>query len=122
MKIVSATLALSIAMTGCIGVAVADSWKDESGQGRWMGGIQFEEEYRPRRYYDDEEYKPRRYYGDEGYVPRRYYRERRREFRTDRREYRRGRCRIARMWDDGEYTEVIKCKRGWRRPAYIYRD
>ena len=35
-------------------------------------------------------------------------------------EYRRGRCKVERKWDDHEYKEEIKCKRGWRRPAYIY--
>lgn len=33
-------------------------------------------------------------------------------------EYRRGRCKIERKWDDDEYKEEIKCKRG--RPVYGY--
>ncbi|PST26209.1 hypothetical protein C7U60_04030 [Mesorhizobium plurifarium] len=32
-------------------------------------------------------------------------------------EYRRGRCKIERKWDDDEYREEIKCKRG-ARPFY----
>ncbi|MBY5624430.1 hypothetical protein [Rhizobium leguminosarum] len=34
-------------------------------------------------------------------------------------EYRRGRCKIERKWDDDEYKEEIKCKRG-ARPSYGY--
>ncbi|WGJ06625.1 hypothetical protein [Brucella intermedia] len=73
-------------------VAMADPWKDESGHGRWAN-----------RHYDDD------------YRPRRHYRERKHEYKE---EFRRGRCKIKREWDDGEYKEEIKCKKGYRRPAY----
>ncbi|MBP2237379.1 hypothetical protein J2Z31_003897 [Sinorhizobium kostiense] len=48
------------------------------------------------------------YYGEPRYA-RRAYKE----------EYRRGRCKIERKWDDDEYKEEIKCKRG-ARPIYGY--
>ena len=48
MEILSIMLAASIAMTGCIGVAAADPWKDESGHGRW------------EKRYDHEDYRKHR--------------------------------------------------------------
>ncbi|WP_026620861.1 hypothetical protein M728_004833 (plasmid) [Ensifer sp. WSM1721] len=41
------------------------------------------------------------------------------ERRALKEEYRRGRCKIERKWDDDEYKEEIKCKRG-ARPIYGY--
>lgn len=96
MKIAGALIAMSIAIVGSIGVAGADPWKDESGHQRWMGRYEYRDDYRPRRHYD----------------------ERRHGFKE---EYRRGRCKVERKWDDDEYKEEIKCKRGGRRPAYFYR-
>ncbi|MBP2236588.1 hypothetical protein J2Z31_003102 [Sinorhizobium kostiense] len=49
----------------------------------------------------------------------RYYDEPRYERRAYKEEYRRGRCKIERKWDDDEYKEEIKCKRG-ARPVYGY--
>jgi hypothetical protein len=62
-------------------VAFADPWKDESGQGRWIGRYDYREDYRPRRYYAD------RYRGE--------YKE----------EFRRGGCKIERKWEGDEYKE-----------------
>lgn len=45
-----------------------------------------------------------------------YYDGQRRAFKE---EYRRGGCKIERKWDDDEYKEEIKCKRG-ARPIYGY--
>lgn len=95
MRIVGVMLAMSVALAGSIGVAMADPWKDESGHGR----------------------RGESYRNYERYWPRRHYRERRHEFRA-KEEYRRGRCKIERKWDEGEYKEEIKCK---RRPSYVYR-
>ncbi|RWG45226.1 hypothetical protein [Mesorhizobium sp.] len=100
MKILGTMLAMSMAMTGCIGVAAADPWKDESGHGRWMGRYEQGGDYRRTH---------------------RYYREHRYGRRAYKEEYRRGRCKIERKWEEDEYKEEIKCKRGWRRPAYVYR-
>ncbi|YCI06028.1 hypothetical protein M1D34_28680 (plasmid) [Ensifer sp. D2-11] len=41
-----------------------------------------------------------------------YYDGPRYERRAFKEEYRRGRCKIERKWDDDEYKEEIKCKRG----------
>lgn len=100
MKILGTMLAMSMALTGCIGVAGADSWKHESGHGRWMGRYEQGGDYRRTH---------------------RYYREHRYGRRAYKEEYRRGRCKIERKWEEDEYKEEIKCKRGWRRPAYVYR-
>jgi hypothetical protein len=48
-----------------------------------------------------------------------YYDGPRYERRAYKEEYRRGRCKIERKWDDDEYKEEIKCKRG-ARPIYGY--
>lgn len=48
-----------------------------------------------------------------------HYGEPRYERRAFKEEYRRGRCKIERKWDDDEYKEEIKCKRGGR-PTYGY--
>ncbi|MDE3873762.1 hypothetical protein I7G55_06470 [Sinorhizobium meliloti] len=48
-----------------------------------------------------------------------YYDGPRYERRAFKEEYRRGRCKIERKWDDDEYKEEIKCKRG-ARPIYGY--
>ncbi|RVP22516.1 hypothetical protein [Sinorhizobium meliloti] len=48
-----------------------------------------------------------------------YHDEPRYERRAYKEEYRRGRCKIERKWDEDEYKEEIKCKRG-PRPAYEY--
>lgn len=54
-----------------------------------------------------------RRYGDRSYDEPRY------ERRSYKEEYRRGRCKIERKWDEDEYKEEIKCKRG-ARPVYGY--
>jgi hypothetical protein len=95
MKMLVTLLAAGIAMTGCVSVAAADPWKDESGHGRWVGR------------YNDDDHQPRRYRERERYS----YKE----------EFRRGNCKIERKWEGDEYKEEVKCKRGFRRPAYIYR-
>jgi hypothetical protein len=99
-KILGTMLAASIAMTGWIGVAAADPWKDESGNGRWSGRYER---------------------GGDDWRPRRYYRERRYERGAYKEEYRRGGCKIERKWEDDEYKEEVKCKRGSRRPVYYDR-
>ncbi|TIM04781.1 hypothetical protein [Mesorhizobium sp.] len=86
------TLMAGIAMAGCISMAAADPWKDESGHGKWQG-----------RYQDEDDY------------------ERKRERYSYKKEFRRGNCKIDRKWEGDEYKEEVKCKRGFRRPAYIYR-
>ncbi|PAQ09053.1 hypothetical protein [Mesorhizobium temperatum] len=86
--------AVSIALPTLAGGAAADPWKDESGHGRWISRYEHREDYRLRRYY--------------------------RERNSYKEEFRRGRCKIERKWDDDEYKEEIKCKRGWRRPIYDY--
>ncbi|UFX09246.1 hypothetical protein [Sinorhizobium meliloti] len=48
-----------------------------------------------------------------------YYDGPRYERRVFKEEYRRGGCKIERKWDDNEYKEEIKCKRG-ARPIYGY--
>lgn len=84
---------ISLVLGAPIG-AEADPWKDESGHSRWSNRYEYREDYRPRRYYRERD---------------RYsYKE----------EFRRGRCKIERKWDGGEYKEEIKCKRGFRRPVY----
>jgi hypothetical protein len=98
MKTLGLMAAVSIALTTWVGGAAADPWKDESGHGRWIGRYEHREDYHPRRYYRERE---------------RYsYKE----------EFRRGRCKIERKWEDDEYKEEIKCKRGRRRPVYDYYD
>ena len=92
MKAQGLMTAVSIALTIWVGEAAADPWKDESGHRRWISSDEHREDYRPRRYYRE----------------RNVYKE----------EFRPGRCKIERKWDDDEYKEEIKCKRGWRRPAY----
>jgi hypothetical protein len=95
MKTLGLVTALGITFAGFAGAASADPWKDESGNGNWRG--------HGRGYYALRE---------PGY---RYYRKHR-EYKE---EYRRGRCEIERKWDDDEYKEEIKCKRG-RRPSVYY--
>ncbi|PAP95430.1 hypothetical protein [Mesorhizobium wenxiniae] len=87
-------IAVSIALPTLAGGAAADPWKDESGHGRWIGRYEHREDYRLRRYC--------------------------RERNSYKEEFCRGRCKIERKWDDDEYKEEIKCKRGWRRPIYEY--
>ncbi|KFC64816.1 hypothetical protein FG93_05106 [Bosea sp. LC85] len=92
MKTLGLLSALSITLIGWAGIAAADPWKDESGKGRWRGGYER---------------------GDDGRRDRGYgnYREGR-ERRAYKEEYRQGGCKIERKWDDGEYKEEVKCKRG----------
>ncbi|CAN7674180.1 hypothetical protein LJR231_005390 [Phyllobacterium sp. LjRoot231] len=99
MRTIGFITALSIALTAGVGMATADPWKDESGNGRWL------------RTYER---------GNDEWRGDRYYRERPSKRRAYKEEYRRGGCKIERKWDDDEYKEEIKCKRGWRRPVYDY--
>lgn len=43
------TLMAGIAMAGCISMAAADQWKDESGHGKWQGRYQDEDDYERKR-------------------------------------------------------------------------
>lgn len=96
MKTLGFIMAVGIALTTWVGGATADPWKDESGHGRWISRYGHYEDYRPWRYYRERD---------------RYsYRE----------EFRRGRCKVERKWEDDEYKEEIKCKRGFRRPVHDY--
>ncbi|SJM29693.1 hypothetical protein [Mesorhizobium delmotii] len=97
MKALGIMTAVGIALIACMGVAAADPWKDESDNGRWLRSYERGDDYwrgGGHRYNREGSYK-------------RAYKE----------EYRRGRCKIERKWDDDEYKEEIKCKRGGRRPV-----
>ena len=104
------------------GPAVADPWKDESGNGLWRDGRGgYDRGYAGRYEGQGVDQGRGEYEGRGGYGERRRYGEGRRgrdSYNMDRdynEEYRRGNCKVERKWEgDGGYKAETKCKGGYR--------
>lgn len=112
MKKIGVFIALSALTVGWPGLAAADPWKDESGNGRWRGAYERGgEAWRDRRqdWRDPQDWRGRPGWGNRGEDWR--DRRERRSRQAYEQEFRRGDCKVKRKWDGDEYREEVRCKR-----------